>query len=85
MSGHVHCCDEVDAEAAWKAGYAEIERLERQRAQWLATHLVLYRAAEAVAAYGASPPEYPGLVLVPADALAALRAALEEPTRREHE
>jgi hypothetical protein len=21
MSSHVHCCDEVDAEAAWDAGY----------------------------------------------------------------
>jgi len=61
MSGHVHCCDEVDAEAAWGAGYnaGRFDREAEARAEPRAEGLDVERLARALHAVSIGC-EYPG-------------------------
>ena len=74
----------IEREAAARAVRAEgpegAESVMDRRARRAAAYsrVEFQRRLTDVLAYGAEPPEYPGLVLVPAAALAALRAALAE-------
>ena len=92
MSGHVHCCDEVDAEAAWGAGYnagrfdREAEARAEPRAEGLdveleAAAILLAKVIESMrkndpAIFAAVLPHIHAFL----DAYAREYAALEEPT-----